>query len=75
MIRKIRELLYFEGFTIQGANAKLSDRKFAKEITSEKAIQKAQAELPLSLDDATSNTPNNLSNFKSHLDEILKILQ
>ncbi|MGE4597393.1 MAG: MerR family transcriptional regulator [Methylophilaceae bacterium] len=75
LIRKIRELLYFEGFTIQGAKAKLSDRKFVKEATSEKAIQKAQAELPLSLDDATSNTPNNLSNFKSHLDEILKILQ
>jgi len=72
LIRKIRELLYFEGFTIQGANAKLSDRKFVKEATSEKAIQKAQAELPLSLDNAT---PNNLSNFKSHLDEILKILQ
>lgn len=72
LIRKIRELLYFEGFTIQGANAKLSDRKFVKEATSEKAIQKAQAELPLSLDDAT---PSNLSNFKSHLDEILKILQ
>ena len=28
LIRKIRDLLYFEGFNIQGAKGKLSDRKF-----------------------------------------------
>ena len=36
LIRKIRQLLYFEGFTIQGAKAKLSNRQFIKEVISEK---------------------------------------
>ena len=47
LIRKIRELLYFDGFTIQGAKGKLSDRQFVKDTTSKEAIEKAQAELPL----------------------------
>ena len=40
LIRKIRQLLYFEGFTIQGAKAKLSNRQFIKEVISEEEIQK-----------------------------------
>jgi DNA-binding transcriptional MerR regulator len=75
LVRKIRELLYFEGFTIQGAKSKLSDRLFVKEATSQKAIEKAQAELPLTLDGATPNSAENLSNFKSQLQEILKVLK
>jgi len=66
--------LYFEGFTIQGAINKLTDKKFIKEVTSEKAIQKAQAELPLS-DDSSTNTPADINNFKSQLEDILKILK
>jgi DNA-binding transcriptional MerR regulator len=75
LVRKIRELLYFEGFTIQGAKLKLSDRQFVKEAISKEAIQKSQAELPLTLDDASPNSPENLSNFKSQLQEILKVLK
>ncbi|MDC1173377.1 MerR family transcriptional regulator [Methylophilaceae bacterium] len=75
LIRKIRELLYFEGFTIQGAKSKLSDRKFLKETTSQEAIQKAQAELPLVTEDISPSAPENLSNFKSQLQEVLKVLK
>jgi len=75
LIRKIRELLYFEGFTIQGAKAKLTDRKFVKDATSEEAIQKAQAELPLESDNQLSVATENLSNFKNQLHDILKILK
>ena len=75
LVRKIRELLYFDGFTIQGAKSRLSDRKFLKDTTSQEAIQKAQAELPLTLDDSLSIAPENLSNFKSQLQEILKVLK
>ena len=74
LIRKIRELLYFEGFTIQGAKTKLSDKQFVKATTSEEAIQKAQAELPLSVD-SSSNTPADINNFKTQLEDILKILK
>ena len=75
LIRKIRELLYFEGFTIQGAKAKLSDRKFVKDATSEEAIQKAQAELQLNTNTSATIVTENLSNFKSQLHDILKILK
>jgi len=75
LIRKIRELLYFEGFTIQGAKAKLSDRKFVRDATSEEAIQKAQAELPLNTNTSATIVTENLSNFKSQLHDILKILK
>ena len=74
LVRKIRELLYFDGFTIQGAKTKLSDKQFVKAATSEEAIQKAQAELPLSVDSA-SNTPADINNFKTQLEDILKILK
>lgn len=75
LVRKIRELLYFEGYTIQGAKSKFSDRQFVKDTTSKEAIQKAQAELPLSLNDLQPSVPENLSNFKSQLQEILKVLK
>ena len=74
LIRKIRELLYFEGFTIQGAKAKLSNRQFIKEVTSEEEVQKSQSELPLATDSKTE-TLNDLNNFKGQLGEILKILK
>ncbi|MFL2980949.1 MAG: MerR family transcriptional regulator [Methylophilaceae bacterium] len=75
LIRKIRQLLYFDGFTIQGAKSKLSDRQFIKETTSQVELDKAQAELPLSEDTQTSESPENLNNFKLQLQEILKILK
>ena len=75
LIRKIRQLLYFEGFTIQGAKSKLSDRQFVKDTTSKVEIEKAQAELPLSAEAQANNTPENLDNLKIQLNEILKILK
>ena len=75
LVRKIRQLLYFEGFTIQGAKSKLSDRQFVKETTSKVEIEKAQAELPLSEEVQTKNTSENLNNLKTQLHEILKILK
>ena len=75
MIRKIRQLLYFDGFTIQGAKSKLSDRQFIKETTSKVELDKAQAELPLSEETQSTNTPENLDNLKVQLQEILKILK
>ena len=75
LIRKIRQLLYFDGFTIQGAKSKLSDRKFIKETTSQLEIEKAQAELPFTEETQAQNTPENLDNLKIQLNEILKILK
>ena len=75
LIRKIRQLLYFEGFTIQGAKSKLSDRQFVKDTTSKVEIEKAQAELPLSAEQQATNTSENLNNLKIQLNEILKILK
>ena len=74
LIRKIRQLLYFEGFTIQGARSKLSNRQFVKDTTSAGEIEKAQAELPLSADEASSISKN-LDNLKIQLNDILKILK
>ena len=75
LIRKIRQLLYFDGFTIQGAKSKLSDRQFIKETTSKVELDKAQAELPLSEETQSTDTPENLDNLKVQLQEILKILK
>ena len=75
LIRKIRQLLYFEGFTIQGAKSKLSDRQFVKETTSKVEIEKAQSELELSDEQQSKNTPENLDNLKIQLNQILKILK
>ncbi|MDC1281160.1 MerR family transcriptional regulator [Methylophilaceae bacterium] len=74
LIRKIRELLYFDGFTIQGAKGKLSDRQFVKDTTSKEAIEKAQAELPLD-DSVVSQNSMDLNNFKAQLSDILKVLK
>ena len=74
LIRKIRQLLYFEGFTIQGAKAKLSNRQFIKEVISEEEIQRSQSELPLATD-SSPETLNDLNNFKNQLGDILKILK
>ena len=70
--------MYFEGFTIQGARTKLSDRKFIKDTTSKEAIEKAQAELPLAGDiisSSTTNSSSDLGNFKAQLSDILKTLK
>ena len=75
LIRKIRQLLYFEGFTIQGAKSKLSDRQFIKDTTSKVEIEKAQAELPLSAEQQATNTSENFNNLKIQLNEILIILK
>ena len=75
LIRKIRQLLYFEGFTIQGAKSKLSNRQFVKDTTSKAEIEKAQAELPLSEETQSQNSSENLNNLKIQLNEILKILK
>ena len=78
LIRKIRELLYFDGFTIQGAKGKLSDRQFIKDTTSKEAIEKAQAELPLADDiisSSTTSSSSDLGNFKAQLNDILKTLK
>jgi len=75
LIRRIRQLLYFEGFTIQGAKSKLSNRKFIKETTSQVEIEKAQGELLLSEEAQAKNTSENLDNLKIQLNEILKILK
>ena len=74
LIRKIRQLLYFDGFTIQGAKTKLSNKQFIKDTTSKVEIEKAQAELPLTAEQQANNTLENLDNLKIQLKEILKIL-
>ena len=74
LIRKIRQLLYVEGFTIQGAKAKLSNRQFIKEVISEEEIQRSQSELPLATD-SSPETLYDLNNFKNQLGDILKILK
>ena len=73
LIRKIRELLYDEGYTIQGAKQKLSNKQFVKDTTSQEQIQKAQAELPLNNEPLTSKEP--VENLKNQLADILKILK
>jgi DNA-binding transcriptional MerR regulator len=73
LIRKIRELLYDEGYTIQGAKQKLSNKQFIKDTTSQEQIQKAQAELPLNNEPLTSKEP--VENLKNQLADILKILK
>ena len=73
LIRKIRELLYDEGYTIQGAKQKLSNKQFVKDTISQEQIQKAQAELPLNNEPLTSKEP--VENLKNQLADILKILK
>ena len=73
LIRKIRELLYDEGYTIQGAKQKLSNKQFVKDTVSQEEIQKEQAELPLNSEPLNTKEP--VENLKSQLAEILKILK
>jgi DNA-binding transcriptional MerR regulator len=73
LIRKIRELLYDEGYTIQGAKQKLQNKQFVKDVTSQEQIQKAQAELPLGDTDLTNAEP--IANLKNQLQDILSILK
>jgi hypothetical protein len=65
--------LYDEGYTIQGAKQKLSNKQFVKDTTSQEQIQKAQAELPLNNEPLTSKEP--VENLKNQLADILKILK
>ena len=74
LIRKIRELLYAEGYTIHGAKQKLANREFIKTTTSKEEIQKAQSELPLEIEN-NFNNEEPVRNLKSQLTDILKILK
>ncbi|NDB53830.1 MAG: MerR family transcriptional regulator [Chitinophagaceae bacterium] len=53
LIRKIRELLHDEGFTIQGAKQRLKDKNFVKEVKQAEppkelqVTKQGQVELPL----------------------------
>lgn len=78
LIRKIRELLHDEGFTIQGAKQRLSDKNFVKEVKQAEppkelqVTKQGQVELPLE----NLNQFNSLAglNLKSIKDELLSII-
>ena len=78
LIRKIRELLHDEGFTIQGAKQRLSDKNFVKEVKQAElpkelqVTKQGQVELPLE----NLNQSNSLAglNIKSIKDELLSII-
>jgi len=78
LIRKIRELLHDEGFTIQGAKQRLKDKSFVKEVkqaeppTELQVTKQGQVELPLE----NLNQSNSLAglNIKSIKDELLSII-
>lgn len=70
--------MYFEGFTIQGARTKLSDRKFVKNTLTEVDTKKSQSELPLTTDSILpldQKTSSDVSNFKVQLKDILNTLK
>lgn len=79
LIRKIRELLHDEGFTIQGAKQRLKDKNFVKEVKKAEPLRElqvtkqGQVELPLD----NLNQPNSLAglNIKSIKDELLSIIE
>jgi len=74
----IRELLHDEGFTIQGAKQRLSDKNFVKEVKQAEppkelqVTKQGQVELPLE----NLNQSNSLAglNLKSIKDELLSII-
>lgn len=78
LIRKIRELLHDEGFTIQGAKQRLKDKSFVKEVKQAEppkelqVTKQGQVELPLE----NLNQSNSLAglNIKSIKDELLSII-
>ncbi|WP_422673539.1 MerR family transcriptional regulator [Candidatus Methylopumilus planktonicus] len=78
LIRKIRELLHDEGFTIQGAKQRLKDKSFVKEVKQSEppkellVTKQGQVELPLE----NLNQSNSLAglNIKSIKDELLSII-
>ena len=78
LIRKIRELLHDEGFTIQGAKQRLKDKSFVKEVKQAEppkelqVTKQGQVELPLE----NLNQSNSLAglNIKSIKDEFLSII-
>ena len=79
LIRKIRELLHDEGFTIQGAKRRLKDKNFVKEVKQAElprelqVTKQGQVELPLE----SLNQSNSLAglNIKSIKDELLSIIE
>ena len=79
LIRKIRELLHDEGFTIQGAKQRLKDKNFVKEVKQAEppkelqVTKQGQVELPLE----NLNQSNSLAglNIKSIKDELLSIIE
>lgn len=82
LIRKIRELLHDEGFTIQGAKQRLKDKNFVKEIKqveSPKELQvtkQGQVELPLeNLNQSNSLAGLNIKSIKNELLSIIELLK
>ncbi|MSQ81093.1 MAG: MerR family transcriptional regulator [Candidatus Methylopumilus sp.] len=73
LIRKIRELLHDEGFTIQGAKQRLKDKSFVREAKQAEPNKKGQGQLPLE----TLNQNNLLKdiNIKSIKKELLNIIE
>jgi len=79
LIRKIRELLHDEGFTIQGAKQRLKDKNFVKEVKQAEPLREfhitkqGQVELPLE----NLNQTNSLAglNVKLIKDELLSIIE
>lgn len=69
LIRRIRELLYEEGFTISGARNRLDGHETQHEITEGAAPQAPlQAELPI------ADSQDTLQSIKSELSHILALL-
>lgn len=73
LIRKIRELLHDEGFTIQGAKQRLKDKSFVRKVKQAEPNKKGQGQLPLE----TLNQNNLLKdiNIKSIKKELLNIIE
>jgi len=73
LIRKIRELLHDEGFTIQGAKQRLKDKNFVKEVKQAEpprelqVTKQGQVELPLeNLNQSNSLAGLNIKSIKDN---------
>jgi len=82
LIRKIRELLHDEGFTIQGAKQRLKDKNFVKEIKQAEppkefqVTKQGQVELPLeNLNQSNSLAGLNIKSIKNELLSIIELLK